>query len=116
MLTKRPFGRRQILLVVGCLALAVSLAGCTTPLEYIKNGFKVGPNYGKAPVPVAANWIDASDKHVRTLVDVQMLSQWWTVFNDPVFDELICFAYKQNLTLREAGCRVLQARDQLGIV
>ena len=43
------------------------------------------------------------------------LSKWWTVFNDPGLDTLICCAYRQNLTLREAGCRVLQARAQLGI-
>src|SRR5262249_46138364 len=30
-------------------------------------------------------------------------------------NDLICFAYRQNLTLREAGFRVLAARAQLGI-
>ena len=43
------------------------------------------------------------------------LSKWWTVFNDPVLDNLICCAYHQNLTLRQAGCRILEARAQLGI-
>ncbi len=43
------------------------------------------------------------------------LSKWWTVFNDPVLNDLICDAYRQNLTLRQAGYRVLQARAQLGI-
>jgi NodT family efflux transporter outer membrane factor (OMF) lipoprotein len=37
------------------------------------------------------------------------------VFNDPTLDELICYSYKQNLTLREAGFRVLEARAQLGV-
>lgn len=40
--------------------------------------------------------------------------QWWMVFNDPVLDSLIDSAVTQNLTLREAGFRVLQARAQLG--
>ena len=62
---------------------------------------------------MASNWIDASDKRVRT--DSDDLSKWWTVFNDPVLNDLICDAYHQNLTLREAGYRVLQARAQLGI-
>ena len=44
------------------------------------------------------------------------LSKWWTVFNDPMLDSLICCAYQQNLTLREAGARVLEARAQLAIV
>ncbi len=62
---------------------------------------------------MANNWIDASDKRVRTESDD--LSKWWTVFNDPVLNDLVCNAYHQNLTLREAGYRVLQARAQLGI-
>ena len=82
-------------------------------MEYVQNGFKVGPNYRKPPAAVASNWIDASDKRVRTESDD--LSKWWTVFNDPVLNDLICHAYNQNLTLREAGYRVLQARAQLGI-
>ena len=81
--------------------------------EYVHNGFKVGPNYSPPAAPVAQHWIDDADKRVRTNGDD--LSQWWTVFNDPVLDTSICRAYQQNLTLREAGCRVLQARAQLGI-
>jgi NodT family efflux transporter outer membrane factor (OMF) lipoprotein len=62
---------------------------------------------------VAHEWIDANDKRVRSEPDD--LSQWWKVFHDPVLDNLICSAYQQNLTLREAGFRVLEARAQLGI-
>ena len=40
---------------------------------------------------------------------------WWTVLHDPALDSLICTAYRQNLTLRQAGFRVLEARAQLGI-
>jgi NodT family efflux transporter outer membrane factor (OMF) lipoprotein len=99
--------------VLAVLALAVCLCGCTSVREYVANGFKVGPNYRQPPAPVADNWIEAADKRVREQPDD--LSKWWTVLNDPVLDRLICFAYQQNLTLREAGFRVLQARAQLGI-
>ena len=95
------------------IALAMCCCGCTPLPEYIQNGFKVGPNYRKPDAAVASNWIDASDKRVRT--DSDDLSKWWTVFNDPVLNDLVCYAYNQNLTLREAGYRVLQARAQLGI-
>jgi len=95
------------------IALAMNCCGCTPWREYVKNGFKVGPNYREPDVLVASNWIDASDQRVRTESDD--LSKWWTVFNDPVLNDLICTAYNQNLTLREAGFRVLQARAQLGI-
>jgi NodT family efflux transporter outer membrane factor (OMF) lipoprotein len=95
------------------VAALAALGGCTSPAEFIKNGFKVGPQYAVPPAAVAADWIDASDKRVRHESDD--LSKWWTVFNDPVLDDLICYAYKQNLTLRQAGFRVLAARAQLGI-
>ena len=37
------------------LAVLLAGSGCvgTGPLEYIHNGFKVGPNYKKPPAPVA---------------------------------------------------------------
>ena len=41
--------------------------------------------------------------------------EWWTVFNDPVLNRLVETARSQNLTLRSAGLRVLQANAQLGI-
>ena len=38
------------------------------------------------------------------------LSHWWTVFNDPSSTNWSTCAYRQNLTLKEAGFRILQAR------
>ena len=100
----RKIGLQSTLFV----ALATCSCGCTSVSEYVHNGFKVGPNYSTPEAAVASNWIDASDKRVRS--DADDLSKWWTVFNDPVLDDLICDAYHQNLTLKEAGYRVLQSR------
>jgi NodT family efflux transporter outer membrane factor (OMF) lipoprotein len=97
-----------------CLTiLAVFLCGCTSVRDYVHNGFKVGPNYAKPAAAVSPNWIDASDQRVRN--DSDDLCKWWTVFKDSALDSLICCAYRQNLTLREAGMRVLEARAQLAI-
>jgi NodT family efflux transporter outer membrane factor (OMF) lipoprotein len=93
--------------------LALSICGCTTLGEYIDNCFKVGPNYKRPPAPVAARWIDADDIRVRSVTEDT--SHWWTVFNDPILSQLIQVAYEQNLTLREAGFRVLEARAQWAI-
>jgi NodT family efflux transporter outer membrane factor (OMF) lipoprotein len=90
------------------------LCGCTSVREYIDNGFKVGPNYRPPVAPVAKHWIDADDKRMHE--DSEDLSRWWKVFDDPALDALICEAYHQNLTLREAGFRVLEARAQLAII
>jgi NodT family efflux transporter outer membrane factor (OMF) lipoprotein len=94
-------------------ALAASACGCTSVSDYIHNGFKVGPNFKRPPAPVAEHWIDANDARVRS--ETEDDSHWWTVFHDPVLSDLVQFTYRQNLTLREAGFRVLQARAQLGI-
>jgi NodT family efflux transporter outer membrane factor (OMF) lipoprotein len=112
-----PAGRRiaprSVVGFAMVVIMALSFCGCTSLSEYIHNGFEVGPNYHKPPAPVALEWIDARDKRVRSESDD--LSQWWKVFRDPVLDRLICTAYQQNLTLRQAGFRVLEARAQLGI-
>lgn len=102
--------RRSLKAVVAAVVL-VAFAGCTSPREYVRNGFKVGPNYRTPHACTAASWIDAPSSGS----DAEPPTQWWTVFNDPVLDELIRHAATQNLTLREACFRVLQARASLAI-
>ena len=102
------------ILWVKSVVLVCAMSGCTSPNEYFGNNLKVGPNYCPPPAPVAEHWIDASDVRLRN--DSDDLSQWWTAFKDPMLDSLIAEAYRQDLTLREAGFRVLQARAQRGIV
>jgi NodT family efflux transporter outer membrane factor (OMF) lipoprotein len=94
------------------LAAQVSM-GCTPITEYVHNGFKVGPNYKRPPAPVAQHWIDSDDVRVRSQ-DADD-NHWWTVFNDATLSDLVQSAYQQNLTLREAGFRILQARAEYGI-
>jgi outer membrane protein TolC len=42
-------------------------------------------------------------------------SAWWGVFKDPVLNDLVKTAYVQNVNLRIAGTRVLEARAQQAI-
>jgi NodT family efflux transporter outer membrane factor (OMF) lipoprotein len=88
----------------GCIAAS----GVT---NWVRNGFKVGPNYCKPPAPVAAEWIQARDEDVQQ----RHITDWWTVFQDERLNSLIRTAYEQNLNLRVLGTRVLQARAQRGI-
>ena len=99
----------------GAAATAVVLlaGGCTRLSTYISNGFKVGPNYAPPGAMVAEQWIDAADIRVRG--DSPELGRWWQVFRDPILDSLVAEAARQNLTLREAGFRILQARAQADI-
>ena len=72
------------------------------------NGFKVGPEYCKPATPVADSWIDEYDQQVRT--ELPNYADWWASLNDPVLDRLMEESYQQNLSLKSAGLRVLQAR------
>ncbi|HTU89944.1 MAG TPA: TolC family protein [Gemmataceae bacterium] len=95
------------------LALVLSLCGCTGPLEYVRNGFKVGPNYRLPAADTAADWIDAADPRVRA--EPADFANWWSVFQDPVLDDLIQTAYRQNLDVRTAATRILEALAQRNV-
>lgn len=105
--------RTRFIAWVMAASIVLATTGCTNWRDYIHNGFKVGPNYCPPGAPVASHWIDEADVRVRT--DDAGLNCWWSVFHDPVLDALIQDASQQNLTLRQAGLRVLQARYQLAI-
>jgi NodT family efflux transporter outer membrane factor (OMF) lipoprotein len=100
-------------LAIFAMAVAISVAGCTSPRDYIHNCFKVGPDVCIPQGKTASHWIEDTDKRVRP--ECAEVAQWWTVFQDPTLDRLIANASSQNLSLREAGFRVLEARAQLGI-
>jgi len=89
-----------------CLVLMIlflSLAGCT----------RVGPNFVRPQGTVSNTWLDEDDPRVnRGQTDYR---NWWQAFNDSVLDRLIDRAYRENLSLKIAGLRVIEARAQLGI-
>jgi NodT family efflux transporter outer membrane factor (OMF) lipoprotein len=86
------------------LLLAVTLlSGCTM----------VGPDFLRPSVELSDQWLEAGDPRLRA--SPATYREWWKAFNDPVLEELIQTAYRQNLSLRIAGVRVFEARAQLGI-
>jgi len=97
--------RVHLTLIIGLLSMLSS--GCTSLGDYVRNGFKVGPNYEKPKAPVANEWIDSKSTGVN--VATKDLAEWWTEFKDPKLNDLVAEAYKQNLTLRSAGTRILAA-------
>lgn len=104
-LARRPAARW----LAAWLLLAPLGVGCKTNCrEYVRNGFKVGPNYCKPNAEVADHWIDYQDP--RVISQPQDNWAWWRVFNDPALDQLVQTASEQNLTLREAGFRIMEAR------
>jgi NodT family efflux transporter outer membrane factor (OMF) lipoprotein len=90
------------------LGLTLCSSGCTSIQDFVQNGFKVGPNYQRPPAPLATEWIEAKNPSVKS--KPANYSDWWKVFGDPVLDDLVQTAYAQNVNLRVAATRVLEAR------
>ena len=90
----------------------VAAGGCNLS-QWAHNGFKLGPNYCRPVAPLAEDWIQSDDP--RVLDQPPLYDDWWGVFNDPALNNLVQIAYQQNLTLRQAGMRVMQARANRAI-
>jgi len=58
-------------------------------------------------------WYQAERAGYETTAEEQL--RWWRKLNDPVLDQLVELAHKQNNSLKIAGLRVLESRAQLGI-
>jgi NodT family efflux transporter outer membrane factor (OMF) lipoprotein len=83
--------------------LTLVLAGCTT----------VGPDFVQPKATLPLQW-QQPDGGKYALTPLER-GRWWEVFGDPVLDKLIALAYQNNVDLKIAGLRVLEARAQLGI-
>jgi len=87
--------------------------GLVISFTMILTGCAVGPDYIKPEAPEPQKWIEEKDPLIKS--EPADFGRWWTVFNDPVLDTLVEMASQQNLSLRIAGIRILEARAQLGI-
>ncbi|MCU1310749.1 MAG: hypothetical protein JWO20_1874 [Candidatus Angelobacter sp.] len=88
---------------IGILLATSLLAGCT-----------VGPNYHRPAVQVPTLYHGASDNAQAQAASYADLP-WWQVFQDPVLQELIRTALKQNYNLQLATERINAARAQLTV-
>src|SRR4029450_13181431 len=82
-------------------------------LAFLAGGCMLGPDFKTPPATVADKWLEQGNKSVDFAASEHR--DWWAAFNDPRLTRLIQLAYQQNLTLRTAGGRVLEARARLGI-
>jgi NodT family efflux transporter outer membrane factor (OMF) lipoprotein len=85
------------------MAIVLVMSGCTM----------VGPDYIKPEAPLLEDWAETEAPGLRT--GQADYGKWWRVFGDPVLDNLVEKAYRQNLSLQIAGIRIYEARAQLGI-
>nr|WP_172621204.1 efflux transporter outer membrane subunit [Microbulbifer sp. GL-2] len=74
----------------------------------------LGPDYQPPPVTVEDSWIYGTDMRLDTLEAINPF--WWkSAFADPVLDELVAQAIDNNLELRSAALRALQAQQIVAI-
>lgn len=74
---------------------------------------KVGPDYIRPEMVLPEDWQTASQKYPEAgATDVQQLSRWWTIFDDPTLSALIERAIAGNLDLQRAKARLWEARSQ----
>ena len=104
---------RRAYFAVVLVLLSLLAVGCTPWQVYKSNGYLVGPNYCRPNADISERWIDADDQRLSS--EEPDLTHWWTAFDDPKLNCLIQTACQQNLTLREAGFRILESRASLAI-
>ena len=86
------------------LCICIFLAGCT-----------VGPDYKKPEILLPSEFKGNKDWKIAEPRDHLPKGQWWTIFNDPVLNDLEKQAGKANQNLQAAAARVMQARAVAGI-
>jgi NodT family efflux transporter outer membrane factor (OMF) lipoprotein len=72
---------------------------------------KVGPNYVTPKASVAGQWMENSTITNRPFSAAE--DYWWRNFDDPVLNQLVETAFRNNPTLQAAGVSILGARAQL---
>src|SRR3984893_14117317 len=96
---------KSLMMNLIALLLAGAAAGCTVGPDYKRPVVAVPETYrgAAAPEPAASDAVSIGDH------------AWWDVFQDDQLRELIRTALQQNLDLRIAATRILEAQAQLGI-
>lgn len=92
---------RRCIVVAGLAGTALVAPGCL-----------VGPDYERPEAAFNDAWTAAMEDRASAQESDHL---WWETFDDPTLTALIEEAYAQNLTLRTAGLRVLEARAARGV-
>jgi len=82
-----------------------------TLLALAASGCMVGPDYVRPPVDTPAAW-RLSEQDARDLAN----TAWWEQFGDPVLNDLVATALRENKDLMIAAARVEQFAGNYGIV
>jgi NodT family efflux transporter outer membrane factor (OMF) lipoprotein len=95
-----PYSSRAFKLAAEIASLVVLAASCT-----------VGPNYTTPRSKVTGQWME--NPAIANRPPGAAETFWWRNFEDPVLNELVEIAYRNNPSLQIAGVRVLEGRARL---
>ncbi len=96
---------KQIFLYTLLVLVLGLISGCAS----------LGPDYATPDVEMEKEWLNYEETELTSVPPLQV--KWWQdAFHDKTLDVLIESALDENLTLRSAGLRVLQARQKLAII
>ena len=93
------------------LTMKVTKAQLLVLLLALTTSCMVGPNYRTPDAKLEQQWTYNSAASGRQMQRDN--GSWWKTFKDPVLNNLIEVAYRNNLSQQIAGVRILQARAQL---
>ena len=90
------------------MAVAAGLTACI-------NGpaIDLAPNYAPVQFVVPDSWHGASPFIEARPSDAALRADWWTLFDDPILNELEAQAMASNPDLQAAAERFVQARDEM---
>ena len=83
----------------------------TALLALLASGCMVGPDYVRPPVDAPAAW-RLSEQEVKDLAN----TAWWEQFDDPVLNDLVTTALRENKDLMIATARIDEFAGKYGFV
>ena len=93
-----------------------SFSLCLALVSLLSAGCAVGPNYHRPSISVPTAYRGQSTSSTPQTSTASLGNEkWWQVFADPVLQQLIRTALRQNYDVRIAATRVLEAQAELGI-
>jgi NodT family efflux transporter outer membrane factor (OMF) lipoprotein len=101
-------GRERIMMKTSHTALAASLA-------LLLGGCMVGPDYHRPQVPVATQYKELPGWSQAAPAAEAPKGDWWTVFNDPLLNELEPQVSVSNQTVRQAYANYQEALAEVKI-
>lgn len=106
MINSGKFFHRRLLVPSAFFFVLMFISGCAA----------VGPDYLPPEFNTQDSWHSDMKKGLSMdPINSETMAQWWSTLNDPVLSGLMELAGSENLDMKEARARILEARARRGI-